>query len=219
MERKKTSDEFYSTREFVEYCMSQIKPGTFKDKIVYMPADSDESEFVKYFKEFKNDIGYKELIYTSDDFFTHKDIFDKCDIVFTNPPFSKQSKQTEFFKTCNCEFILMNTLLGCSMNIEDMLNFFKYNTRETHIHEWKNIDKRVNIMLYSTINCFIDNPLISNRKPKLVDGVWKGGSNFDDLVGQEVWITAVQFLNRQRKNMEVVDIKDNKLLVKILPKE
>lgn len=81
---KKTtfSDEFYTRREDID---AMLPEWDLSDKIVYCCADSEESEFVKYFKQPGK---CKELIYTSDDFRTHQDLFEKCDIVVTNPPFS-----------------------------------------------------------------------------------------------------------------------------------
>ena len=57
-------------------------------KIIYCNCDSEESNFVKYFKEHKEELKYKDLWYTSDDYRNHFDLLLKCDIVITNPPFS-----------------------------------------------------------------------------------------------------------------------------------
>lgn len=79
-----------------------------KDKIVYLPADSDESEIYKYLNENKEKYGYKELIHTSDDFRTHEDLFEYCDIVLTNPPFSLTSELMEIIDILNKDYFLYN---------------------------------------------------------------------------------------------------------------
>ena len=61
----------------------------FKDKIIYCPCDSSASNFVIYLLAHKSDLQYKELIYTWDDYNGHVALFNKADIIITNPPFSK----------------------------------------------------------------------------------------------------------------------------------
>lgn len=88
------NDEYYTSREEVEYIFEKVIPeGFLKDKIIYCPCDSEESEFVKYLKENKDRYEYKEFIYTWDDFNTHVDLFEYADFVITNPPFSKIKRQ------------------------------------------------------------------------------------------------------------------------------
>lgn len=88
------NDEYYTKREEVSEIFEKVIGYDFlKDKIIYCPCDTDESEFVKYLKENKNIIQYKELIYTSDDFNTHIDLIEYADLVITNPPFSKIRQQ------------------------------------------------------------------------------------------------------------------------------
>lgn len=92
--QKIKGDEYYTSREEVEYIFEKVIPkGFLKDKIIYCPCDSEESEFVKYLKENKDRYEYKEFIYTSDDFNTHIDLFEYADLVITNPPFSKIKRQ------------------------------------------------------------------------------------------------------------------------------
>lgn len=80
------------------------------DKVVYCCADSDASEFVKYFKQPGK---CKELIYTSDDFRTHQDLFEKCDIVVTNPPFSLIRVLVRMIYRAKKDFILIQPVLPC----------------------------------------------------------------------------------------------------------
>lgn len=77
----KPNDEFYTRKEDVEAALPEWD---LSNKIVYCCADSKESEFVKYFKQPGK---CKELIYTSDDFRTHEDLFQRADVIVTNPLF------------------------------------------------------------------------------------------------------------------------------------
>lgn len=87
---KQKYDEYYTQRNEVEDIFEKVIGYDFlKDKIIYCPCDGEESEFVKYLKEKKDTIKYKQLIYTSDDFNTHIDLIETADLVITNPPFSK----------------------------------------------------------------------------------------------------------------------------------
>lgn len=87
-------DEYYTRYENVEDIFNRYIPeGTFKDKIIYSPCDSEQSAFVQYITSRKEQLQYKEYIYTSDDYNTHLDLFNYADIIITNPPFSKLNKE------------------------------------------------------------------------------------------------------------------------------
>ena len=87
---KYRNDEYYTPKETVEFIFEKLIGYEFiKDKIIYCPCDGEQSEFVKYLKEKKDDLNYKDFWYTSDDFNTHIDLIKNADIVITNPPFSK----------------------------------------------------------------------------------------------------------------------------------
>lgn len=78
---KKTDDEYYTRMEDVEKI---LKPFNLKGKRVYMPCDDNRSNFSLYC--YLNDINY---LFTSDDYKNHEKQFNECDIIITNPPFSK----------------------------------------------------------------------------------------------------------------------------------
>ena len=84
---KKIDDEFYTRMEDVEEI---LKPFNLKDKEIYLCCDSEESNFVKYCES--NNLNY---INTSNDYKENESIFKNCDVIITNPPFSKW---TEFFR-------------------------------------------------------------------------------------------------------------------------
>lgn len=92
--QKNKYDEYYTQRNEIEEIFEKIIGYEFlKDKIIYCPCDSEESEFVKYLNEKKDEIKYKEFIYTADDFNTHVDLIEYADLVITNPPFSKVRRE------------------------------------------------------------------------------------------------------------------------------
>lgn len=78
------NDEFYTKYEDVEAELSHYTQ-YFQDKLIYCNCDTDDSAFVKYFKN-----NNYNVINTSDDFRLPKNIelLKESDIVVTNPPFS-----------------------------------------------------------------------------------------------------------------------------------
>lgn len=91
---KYRNDEYYTPKETVEFIFEKLIGYEFiKDKIIYCPCDGEQSEFVKYLKENKDKLKYKDFWYTSDDFNTHIDLIKNADLVITNPPFSKIRKE------------------------------------------------------------------------------------------------------------------------------
>ena len=82
------NDEYYTLMKDVIQHVEVFKKEWYKDKIIYCPFSSDESNFVKYFKQHGKELGIKELMYTSDDYKNHEDLWMKADLVIDNPPFS-----------------------------------------------------------------------------------------------------------------------------------
>jgi hypothetical protein len=82
--KKQKNDEFYTLYEDVEAELSHYTQ-YFHDKLIYCNCDTDDSAFVKYFKN-----NNYNVINTSDDFRFPKNIelLKESDIVVTNPPFS-----------------------------------------------------------------------------------------------------------------------------------
>ena len=91
---KNKTDEYYTPKETVEFIFEKLIGYEFiKDKIIYCPCDGEQSEFVKYLKEKKDELKYKGFWYTSDDFNTHIDLIKNADLVITNLPLSKIRKE------------------------------------------------------------------------------------------------------------------------------
>ena len=88
--RAARNDEYYTPMKTVQRVFEvYLSSYDFKDKIIYCPCDSSASNFVIYLLAHKSDLQYKELIYTWDDYNGHVALFNKADIIITNPPFSK----------------------------------------------------------------------------------------------------------------------------------
>ena len=72
-------DEFYTPYEQFECWLKIFLLDKLEDKIIYCPCDAEWSNIVKVLKDYKDILKYKELIYTSDDFRTHDDLFEYCE--------------------------------------------------------------------------------------------------------------------------------------------
>lgn len=143
--KKQTSDEFYTRGEDID---AMLPEWDLSDKIVYCPADSEESEFVKYFKQPGK---CKELIYTSDDFRTHQDLFEKCDIVVTNPPFSLIKVLVKMIVETKKDFILIQPVLPASPLSEGRFPLHKPVFFFKELSKFQNTEKKVLCQWVSTL--------------------------------------------------------------------
>lgn len=87
--KKEVYDEFYTPRFAVEPLLKYIP----KDKIIWCPFDTEDSNYVKVFKE----NGYKVIyshISTGQDFFYYEP--DEYDIIVSNPPFSIKTEVVNY---------------------------------------------------------------------------------------------------------------------------
>lgn len=101
-------NEFYTLYSSVEYVFNNVEglKEYVKDKILYLPCDTEESNIYKYLINNKEELQIKEILHTSDDYYKHHDLYRKADIVITNPPFTKISKWILFLYEMNKEFII-----------------------------------------------------------------------------------------------------------------
>lgn len=126
---KQKYDEYYTQRNEVEDIFEKMIGYDFlKNKIIYCPCDGEESEFVKYLKEKKDTIKYKQLIYTSDDFNTHIDLIETADLVITNPPFSKVIREY---------FPLMLKHAKYFFFFHSVVSMWKYKNNDVKLHRAK----------------------------------------------------------------------------------
>lgn len=107
------NDEFYTLFSDIE---NELNYYDFTDKIVYSNCDNENSNFVKFFKENKEKLKYKDYFYSYYDKNTDKGSFDskeslellnKCDIVVTNPPFSKIKEFIDLLVESDKDFIII----------------------------------------------------------------------------------------------------------------
>lgn len=105
------NNEFYTTFEHMEYLFrnEEIKQA-LKDKIIYLPCDTENSMIYKYLAANKKSLQIKDILRTSDDYYQHLDLYQKCDIVFTNPPFTGLRKYVTWLdEDLNKKFILFSS--------------------------------------------------------------------------------------------------------------
>lgn len=105
-QQNKGDDEYYTRYESVKYICEKSFGPFLKDKIIYCPCDSERSNIVKYLQDTKEQWMYKDLIYTSNNMFVNQELFKKCDIIFTNPPFKHFPQTLRFMNAFHKKFIL-----------------------------------------------------------------------------------------------------------------
>ena len=133
--KKAKNDEFYTQYSDIEKELEHYDKDKFIDKVIYLPCDRPESNFVAYFKEHYEEYKYKELVYTYIQIEENEEVFayrfdgkketktklkgngafqsDECieimriaDWVITNPPFSVLQIFIEQLKDLNKRFII-----------------------------------------------------------------------------------------------------------------
>lgn len=95
--KNKKDDEFYTRFEDIE---KELDSYDWSNKIVGCPADSDESEFIRFFKTRAKKVIYWQEIYDEEK-------YREVDVIVTNPPFSKYSKYLKVLKELNKPFYLV----------------------------------------------------------------------------------------------------------------
>lgn len=99
---KGNNDECYTPKYVVEEILHYLP----KDKIYWLPFDTDESEFVKVLKE----NGYRYInshISYGQDYYTYEPV--EWDIMLSNPPFTDKRKIFERALSLNKPFALLMT--------------------------------------------------------------------------------------------------------------
>ena len=124
--KNKKDDEFYTRFEDIE---KELDSYDWSDKIVGCPADSEESEFVRFFKT-----RAKKVIYWQEIFDEEK--YKEVDVIVTNPPFSEYSKYLKVLKELNKPFYLVAPKIICRRPLieipdirfgKNLINNFKNN--------------------------------------------------------------------------------------------
>lgn len=99
------NDECWTERYAVEPLLKYLEP--FRDKIIWCPFDTEESEFVKVFKEHGYNVVYSH-IWNGQDYFTYEP--EKWDILISNPPFTNKKAIFERALSFNKPFALIMTI-------------------------------------------------------------------------------------------------------------
>lgn len=117
--RKNKKDEFYTLYEDVKFeCEHYLNQ--LRDKVIYCPCDNNNSAFVEYFTELKEQNVIKDLIYSSLDSgidFLSDDAMEyyaRSDVVITNPPFSRFREFIDLLIALDKEFIIWGTNMSCT---------------------------------------------------------------------------------------------------------
>lgn len=125
------NDDYYTRKEDVEAGLSKVD---LSDKKVYCPCDSEESEFVKYFRKPGK---CKELRYNSDDFRKHPEDWEWADVIVTNPPFSLNNEFGKWIKRFDKRYVLVSPILPI------IFHWMKHVHLLHRFKEFKNTDKKV----------------------------------------------------------------------------
>ena len=133
--KKAKNDEFYTQYSDIQKELEHYDKAKFEDKVIYLPCDRQESNFVAYFKEHYEEYMYKELVYTyiereeNEEVFAYRfdgkketktklkgngafqsdeciEIMKRADWVITNPPFSVLGIFINQLKELNKKFII-----------------------------------------------------------------------------------------------------------------
>ena len=144
--KKVKNDEFYTQYSDIEKELEHYDKDKFKNKVIYLPCDRPQSNFVTYFKEHYDDYKYKELVYTyiakeeNEEVFAYRfdgkketktklngngafqsdecvEIMKQADWVITNPPFSILQTFIRQLKDLNKNFIICIPTLALATNI------------------------------------------------------------------------------------------------------
>lgn len=99
------NDECWTERYAVEPLLKYLEP--FRDKIIWCPFDTEESEFVKVFKENGYNVVFSH-IWNGQDYFTYEP--DKWDLLISNPPFTGKRQIFERAISFNKPFCLLMTV-------------------------------------------------------------------------------------------------------------
>ena len=95
--KHKKDDEFYTRFDDIE---KELGSYDWSNKTVGCPADSEESEFIRFFKT-----RAKKVIYWQEIFDEEK--YKEVDVIVTNPPFSEYTKYLKVLKKLNKPFYLV----------------------------------------------------------------------------------------------------------------
>lgn len=165
--KKVKNDNFFTKYEDVENELSHYKD-QLRDKIIYCNCDTPESNFVKFLNGIKDEWSIKDVWHTSIDeeisFDSEyaKELLSKCDIVISNPPFSKvRESYVPLLIESGKQFLFIGNLNMATMKeIFPLIRDGKMWTGYTHPKEFLQPDgtyKKFGNTLWWT-NMYVDKP-------------------------------------------------------------
>ena len=186
------NDEFYTLYDDIENELINYKD-YLKDKVIYCNCDSDESNFVKFLKNVKNDWQIKEVIHScikddgSSGFESEESIelLKRCDVVITNPPFSLFKEFISFIFEYNKSFIVVSSITSYTYKqmFPKILNNeirFGYNTIKQFIGSDGKLHKFGNICWFTNFDVNKENEWLNNNI-KYDASNYKKFDNFDAI--------------------------------------
>ena len=143
-------DECYTYRYGVEPLLEFLPP--YNNKIIWCPFDTEESEFVKVFKEYGYNVVYSHISY-GQDFYNYEP--ENWDVIISNPPFTNKAEIFRRAISFNKPFCLLMSLTWLNdrtpkllfKNIELQLLMFEERM------EFKNHNKEKSINFSSAYFC------------------------------------------------------------------
>ena len=173
--RRVKNDEFCTRYEDIEKELIRYKD-QFKGKIVYCNCDAPESNFIKFFNDVQAEWQIKEALHTSlkEDISYDSpkalELLDKCDIVVTNPPFSKvRNEFLPLIEKSGKQFLFIGNLnMATFKEVFPLIRDGKLWTGYTHPKEFLQPDgtyKKFGNTLWWT-NMLVDKPFTLNPDKK-----------------------------------------------------
>lgn len=157
------NDECYTYRYAVESLLEYLEP--FRDKIIWCPFDTEESEFVKVFRQNGFNVVNSHISY-GQDFYKYEP--ENWDILVSNPPFSNKTKMFERVISFKKPFaLLMNiTYLNDGIAAKTFKNIDLQILSFDKRMEFKNqtVDKKINFLSAYFCSNFLPKDLGVNSK-------------------------------------------------------
>ena len=116
--------------------------------VVYCPFDTEESEYVRYFKENGAEVIHGD-IKTGQDFFENP--IPECDLVISNPPFSRKREIFSKLFAANVPFALLMNLQA--MQYQEMGQLFFEEQQRTEAIQFIIPDKKVSFDGHTAAFC------------------------------------------------------------------
>lgn len=116
--------------------------------VVYCPFDTEESEYVRYFKENGAEVIHGD-IKTGQDFFENS--IPECDLVISNPPFSRKREIFSKLFAANVPFALLMNLQA--MQYQEMGQLFFEEQQRTEAIQFIIPDKKVSFDGHTSAFC------------------------------------------------------------------